>query len=217
MSDLDTFNLLPLTLDPQSKAVLPTSSPSSSSRALTAELETLNTLHRSLQSLEGPATVPPPPVPVNPKRSAQITKLRESGNGEFRKGKFADAMRFYTLGLQMALTRPLWEPSGLVRDEIAGLYAARAQAHMALQDWVEGAVDAECSVEAKRVGNAKAWWRRGRCLFEMGRLEEAREWTGKGLEMQGEDTDLVALMKEIEARTAKEKGDALPEEKKTSS
>lgn len=100
----------------------------------------------------------------------------------------------------MALTRPLWEPQGLVRDEVAGLYANRAQAHMAMMNWVEGAVDAEASVEAKRVGNAKAWWRRGRCLLEMGRLEEAKEWVGRGLEMEGNEADLVGLLKEIEER-----------------
>lgn len=103
----------------------------------------------------------------------------------------------------MALTRPLWEPSGLVRDEVAGLYANRAQAHMALSNWVEGAVDAEASVEAKKVGNAKAWWRKGKCLMEMGRLEEAKEWVGRGLEMEGNEADLVGLVKEIEGKGKK--------------
>lgn len=203
MSDIDTFTLLPLKLDPQSKAVASTSS--TTSRALEAELASLNALHRAILSLEGGHPVPPPPVPVNPKRSANITKLRDSGNSEFRKGRYADAIRFYSLGLQMALTRPAWEPSGLVRDEVAGLFANRAQAHMALQGWVEGAADAECSVEVKKVGNAKAWWRRGKCLLEMSRLEEAREWVGRGLEMEGEEGELVALLKEIDGQMAKKK------------
>lgn len=103
----------------------------------------------------------------------------------------------------MALKRPLWEPCGLVRDETAGLYANRAQAHMALQNWAEGAVDAEASVEAKKAGNAKAWWRRGRCLMEMGRLEEAKEWVGRGLEMEGNEADLVGLLKEIDEKRSK--------------
>jgi len=103
----------------------------------------------------------------------------------------------------MALTRPLWEPSGLVRDEVAGLYANRAQAHMAMSNWVDGSVDAEASVEAKKGGNAKAWWRKGRCLMEMGRLEEAKEWVGRGLEMEGTEADLVGLMKELEAKEKK--------------
>ncbi|KAI9746649.1 MAG: hypothetical protein M1818_000363 [Claussenomyces sp. TS43310] len=201
MDDSGTFTLLPLHIDPSTKAI--SSTQQSTPRALDEELTTLNQLHRALLTLEGTTTTPPPPVPVNPKRSANITKLRESGNGEFRKGRHAEALRFYSLGLQMALTRPLWEPSGLVRDEVAGLLANRAQAHMALQNWAEGAVDAEGSVEAKKIGNAKAWWRRGRCLVEMGRFDEAREWVGRGLEVEGNEADLVGLLKEVESRIAK--------------
>ncbi|KAH8780470.1 hypothetical protein BGZ57DRAFT_309401 [Hyaloscypha finlandica] len=197
MEELETFTQLPIHMDPASKAI----STTSSSRALNEELATLNQLHKALLALESP--VPPPPVPVNQKRSAQITKLRESGNGEFRKGKHQDAIRYYGLGLQMALSRPLWEPSGLVRDEVAGLYANRAQAHMALQNWVEGAVDAEASVEAKKAGNAKAWWRKGKCLMEMGRMEEAKDWVGRGLEMEGNEADLVGLSKEITEKMKK--------------
>ncbi|KAF7877665.1 hypothetical protein EAF04_001336 [Stromatinia cepivora] len=199
MEETETFTLLPLHIDHKSKTI----STSSNSKALNEELETINNLCRTLIAMESPMGIPPPPVPVNPKRSANITKLRESGNGEFRKGRHGEAIKMYTLGLQMALSRPLWEPCGLVRDEVSGLYANRAQAHMALQNWVEGAMDAECSVEAKRGGNAKAWWRRGRCLMEMGRLEEAKEWLGRGLEMENNEGDLVALLREIEAKEKK--------------
>jgi translocation protein SEC72 len=189
----ETFTLLPLTLDPTSKAV---SCASAATPALTAELAELNVLQRALLTLESP--VPPPPVPVNPKRSAAITKLRESGNAAFRKAAFAEAIRMYTFGIEMALGRPMWEPSGLVRDEVAGLYANRAQAHMAMQNWVEGMIDAECSVEMKKVGNAKAWWRRGRCLVEMGRLHEAAEWLEKAKEFETSDADVVGLAKEVD-------------------
>ncbi|KUJ12957.1 uncharacterized protein LY89DRAFT_687866 [Mollisia scopiformis] len=197
MDDTETFDLLPIRLDPQSKAI----STTSSSRILNQELKTLNELHKTLLSLESPA--PPPPIPVNPKRSAQITKLRETGNDSFRKGKHAEAIQYYSLGLKMALSRPLWEPSGLVRDEVAGLYANRAQAHMAMQSWAEGSVDAESSVEAKKAGNAKAWWRKAKCLMEMGRLEEAEEWIGRGLEMEGNESDLVALLKDVQEKSKK--------------
>ncbi|KAI1204574.1 uncharacterized protein F4807DRAFT_446467 [Annulohypoxylon truncatum] len=200
-SDLETFTMLPLQIDPQTKAL----TTSTSSRALQAELASLNSLHRSLLALETPNQVPPPPVPVNPKRSANVSKLRESGNNEYRKGKHAEAVKFYSLGLQMALTRPLWEPQQLVREEVAALYANRAQAHMALQSWAEGASDAEASVEAKRVGNSKAWWRRGKCLAEMGRMAEAKEWVCKGLEMEGDEGELMALLKDINEKLG-EKG-----------
>ncbi|KAF8850270.1 hypothetical protein BDZ45DRAFT_679908 [Acephala macrosclerotiorum] len=197
MDDTETFTLLPINLNPTSKAVETTST----SRILNQELKSLNELHKTLLSLETPA--PPPPIPVNPKRTAQITKLRETGNTSFRSGKHAEAIRYYSLGLQMALARPLWEPSGIVREEVAGLYANRAQAHMAMQSWAEGSIDAEASVEAKKAGNAKAWWRKGKCLIEMGRLEEAAEWIGRGLEMEGNETDLVGLLKEVEEKSKK--------------
>lgn len=69
--------------------------------------------------------------------------------------------------------------------------------------WAEGAVDAQCSVELKKGQNAKAWWRRGRCLMEMGRVEEAREWIAEALDFEGQESDLVALMEEIEKKGKK--------------
>ncbi|KGQ02846.1 Translocation protein sec72 [Beauveria bassiana D1-5] len=203
MSDLEHFDLLPITLSSDSKDVLT----GRNSRALNAELTQLNELHRALLALETPGNVPPPPIPVNPKRTAQVTKLRDNGNNEYRKGKYDEAIKMYTLGLQMALQRPMWEPSALVREEVSGLLANRAQAHMALLNWPEGAVDGLASVEARRVGNAKAWWRRGRCLYEMARLQEAREWVKEGLEVEGEEADLVSLLKDIDARIEKQKAD----------
>lgn len=194
--DLDTFSQLPIVLDPTTKAV----SASAGDSKLANELTILNALHKSLLSSDAPNAIPPPPVPVNPKRSAQIQKLRESGNTSFRKGAHADAIKMYSLGITMALGRPLWEPSGLVREELCQLYANRAQAHMAGSSWPEGAVDAQCSVELKKVQNAKAWWRRGKCLLEMGRVQEAREWVGEALEFEGQEQDLVALMEEIERK-----------------
>jgi translocation protein SEC72 len=100
----------------------------------------------------------------------------------------------------MALARPAWEPSGLVREEVSGLLSNRAQANMALKNWAEGAVDAEASVEMKKVGNAKAWWRRGKCLLEMGRLDEAAQWVKQGLEFEATEQDLVNLKDEIERK-----------------
>ncbi|KAI0157400.1 hypothetical protein GGR57DRAFT_65564 [Xylariaceae sp. FL1272] len=199
MSDADTFTFLPLQIDPQTKAL----STPSSSRTLQNELSQLNALHRSLLSLNTPNQVPPPPVPVDPKRSANIAKLRDSGNAAYKSNKYADAIKFYNLGLQMALTRPLWEPQGLVREEVAALFANRAQAHMALQGWPEGAVDAEASVEAKRVGNSKAWWRRGKCLMEMGRLHEAQDWVRKALEVDPQEGELLSLLKELNEKLEK--------------
>ncbi|KAI8940673.1 hypothetical protein NX059_001943 [Plenodomus lindquistii] len=197
MESPDTFTLLPLEMDPNTKTV---SSTSTLSNALTTELAALNSLHKGLLNVETPTGTPPPPVPVNPKRSAQISKLRESGNTEFRKGNAGQAVKLYSLAIDMALGRPHWEPSGLVREEVSSLLSNRAQANMAQQNWAEGAVDAEASVEMKKVGNAKGWWRRGKCLLEMGRLDEAELWVKQGLEFEATEQDLVNLKEEIEKK-----------------
>ncbi|KAK1920379.1 hypothetical protein P3342_002675 [Pyrenophora teres f. teres] len=184
MESPDVFTLLPLSIDADTNI---TATPPTTN-ALETELAALNALHRNLLLVETPTGTPPPPVPVNPKRSAQIGKLRES------------AIKFYTLAIDMALARPSWEPSGLVREELSGLLSNRAQANMSMQNWAEGAVDAEASVEMKKVGNAKAWWRRGKCLLEMGRLDEAEAWVKTGLEFEATEQDLVGLKDEIEKK-----------------
>lgn len=199
MSAIDLFTQYSLHLDPSSKAI---TYPPPSTPAVDTELTYLNTLHRSLLSLETPNNIPPPPLPINPKRSAQITKLRDTANTAYRKNNHPEAIKLYTLTIDMALSRPGWEPVALAREELAGLFANRAQAYMGMGKWVEGLVDARCSVECKGVGNVKGWWRAGRCLGEMGRWEEAKNVIEKGLELEGREgeggKELLGLLEEVE-------------------
>ncbi|PGG98734.1 translocation protein SEC72 [Blastomyces parvus] len=201
----DIFTQYPLHLDPTSKAI---SAPSCNSAALDAELESLNQLHRALLNLDSP-NIPPPPKPVNPKRSAQIAKLRETANAAFRKSSFGEAIKLYTYAIDMALGRPTWEHVGLVRDELPPLLTNRAQAYMAQQQWVEAYVDAKSSVEISPTNNGKAWWRGGRCLIEMGRWEEAKEWISNGLDAEGPTSEpakeLKGLMVEVERGLERER------------
>lgn len=135
--------------------------------------------------------------------------MRDQGNASLRSksspttAQAQEAIKLYTYGIEMALGRPTWEPAQLVREEAGVLYANRAQAYMAAQMWAEGAADGETSVEMKRAGNGKAWWRRGRCLCEMGRWEEAQLWVKQGLEVEGNEGELAGLLKEINAHLEK--------------
>jgi translocation protein SEC72 len=204
-SEIDIFNQYPLHIDPASKAIsLPQSSAYTPSQTSTinTELQELNDLHRALLSLD-PPNIPPPPLPINPKRSAQITKLRDSGNAAYRKNNHTEAVRLYTYAIEMALSRPGWEPVALAREELAGLFGNRAQAHMGQQAWPEGYIDAKSSVDSKPVGNVKAWWRIAKCLAEMSRYTEAKTFVLKGLEIEGRSSEggkeLVALLEDVEA------------------
>ncbi|KAJ5182635.1 hypothetical protein N7492_000251 [Penicillium capsulatum] len=204
-SEIDIYNQYPLHLDSSSKAIsLPQSSAQTPAQtaSINAELQELNSLHRALISLD-PPNIPPPPLPFNPKRSAQITKLRDSGNAAYRKSNYAEAVRLYTYAIEMASSRPGWEPVALAREELGGLFGNRAQAHMGQQAWPEGLLDAKSSVESKPVGNVKAWWRVGKCLAEMGRYEEAKGSLTKGLEIEGRESEggkeLLGLLAEVDA------------------
>jgi translocation protein SEC72 len=204
-SEIDIFNQYPLHIDPASKAIsLPQSSAYTPSQTSTinTELQEHNDLHRALLSLD-PPNIPPPPLPINPKRSAQITKLRDSGNAAYRKNNHTEAVRLYTYAIEMALSRPGWEPVALAREELAGLFGNRAQAHMGQQAWPEGYIDAKSSVDSKPVGNVKAWWRIAKCLAEMSRYTEAKTFVLKGLEIEGRSSEggkeLVALLEDVEA------------------
>ncbi|KAJ5223496.1 hypothetical protein N7468_008038 [Penicillium chermesinum] len=190
---------------PSTKLIsLPESSANSAAQkeAVNAELQELNALHRAVVALD-PPNIPPPPLPINPKRSAQITKLRDSANTAFRKSQYPDAVRLYTFAIDMAISRPGWEPVALAREELAGLYGNRAQAQMAQQAWPEGLVDAKCSIDSKPTGNVKAWWRVGKCLAEMSRYDEAKNFLTKGLEIEGRESEggkeLIALLADVDA------------------
>lgn len=209
--DLDTYTHLPLQIDPASKALsLP---PSNSTDASVEEaVKAINHLHTTLKTLDTPNSIPPPPIPNNlptQKRTVQISKLRETASTAYRKSQFAEAVRLYTFAIDMAVARPGWEPVGLIREELSGLYRDRAQAHMGIRGWVEGWKDCEASVECKRPQGekGKVWWRGGKCLMEMGRSGEAVDWLERGVDceagLQGEDgREMRALLRE--ARTKAE-------------
>jgi translocation protein SEC72 len=203
-SEIDLYNQYPLYMDPTTQDLSLTHSSGqtpSQTAALNTEIEELNQLHRSLLTLD-PPNIPPPPLPVNPKRSAQISKLRDSANAAHRKSNYDEAIKLYTYAIDMALSRPGWEPVGVAREELSGLYANRAQAQMALQAWPEALIDAKSSVDSKPIGNVKAWWRIAKSLAEMSRYEEARKFLHKALDIEGKDSEggkeLFALLGEVE-------------------
>lgn len=134
-------------------------------------------------------------------REQGSTALRRSTNSPATANASAqEAIKLYTYALEMALGRPGWEPASLVREEASALFSLRAQAYVQAGMWPEGAADARCCVElVRRMGGGsggasggasgssekKAYVQRGRCLVEMGRWEEAREWVREGMEVAG--------------------------------
>ncbi|RMD42481.1 hypothetical protein DV735_g2648, partial [Chaetothyriales sp. CBS 134920] len=207
---LETYIHLPIHIDPASKAL----SVSSSDQAVQDAVAQVNALHTAFKKLETANNLPPPPMPPDPKRSAQIQKLRESAGTAARKGNYAEAIRLLTFAIDMAASRPGWEPSGLAREELAICYFARAAAHMESRNWVEGWKDAESSTECKRgpqttpqgqkvPGNPQAFIVGGRCLIELTRYDEAVKWLERAIEIEGKEgpgQELVKLLAQAKER-----------------
>lgn len=212
---LETYTHLPVHIDPQTKQV----SILSSDKTIQDAVDNLNRLHTSFKSLETPNNVPAAPMLVNPKRSAQIQKLRDSAAATSKKGNNVDAIRLLGVAIDMAAARPGWEPMGLAREELAMMYLSRGAANTSVQNWVEGLIDAECSIECKsgpgqgpngeRIpGNPKAWIVGGQCLMEMSRWSDAVEWLERAIEKEGgdgaDDNRALSLML-VQARSHLEK------------
>jgi translocation protein SEC72 len=162
------------------------------------DFSSLNILQRNIAALPNNPQVPPAPnKPPHPARSAQIAKLKDSANASFKAHKMEDAVRLFSLAIEMALTRPPWEPSALCRDETVLLLCSRSAARFALKEFPESLTDAEVVVELKKPW-PKGYFRKGKALQAMGRLEEAKESMKLGLMYDANDNELNLALKDIQ-------------------
>src|SRR5208282_1186586 len=175
----DTFLALPLQIDEKTKSVVCSHHSLPSCAKCNLDFQALNLLHRHFNTLQEP--IPPTPNKQPPlARSAQISKLKDSGNASLKIHKFEDAVKFYSLAIEMSLGRPPWEASALCRDETVLLLNSRSGAKFALNEFPESLADAEAIVELKKPW-AKGHFRKSKALLAMGRLEEAKRAAENGL------------------------------------
>ncbi|KAI8047973.1 uncharacterized protein B0P05DRAFT_519608 [Gilbertella persicaria] len=154
--------------------------------------------HNSLAStLKHVKDLPPPNAP-NPTRNAQVTRLKEEGNKYFKQNNFPEAIRFYTMAVDLSWSRPLWEPLAFqyVREELAPVLSNRSAAYLSLKNYVEAYVDAEMVTRLKREWS-KGWFRKGKALVGLARIEEAAEAFQTGLRFDHESEELKKALSEI--------------------
>lgn len=191
----DTFLALPLQIDEKTKSVVCFHHSLPSCSKCNLDFQALNLLHRNFNSLQEP--IPPPPNKQPPlTRSAQISKLKDSGNFSFKMHKFDDAVKFYSLAIEMALSRPPWEAHSLCRDESVILLCNRSAAKFALNEFPESLADAEAVVELKKPW-PKGHFRKSKALQAMGRLEEAKRAVEIGLMYDPNDNECNLALKDI--------------------
>ncbi|RUP47423.1 hypothetical protein BC936DRAFT_145748 [Jimgerdemannia flammicorona] len=161
----------------------------------------LNSLAISLKSLNGDT---PPPNAHNAPRNAQVSRLREEGNKHFKKNEYAEAVRYYTMAVELSWSRPLWEPMAFqfVREELAPVLSNRAAAYTGLKLYVEALVDADI-VTKLRKDWSKGWFRKGKALIGMKRLDEAVAAFEEGLEYEPDSEELRKAIAEVDKTAGK--------------
>lgn len=147
-----------------------------------ADLDELNDLARLLL-LNPHILVPAAPVPAPNLLSQKVAKSKDDGNLCFRVANYADAIKHYTDSAELAVRRPLFEASVYARDELAVTLCNRSAAYAALGQWVEAKVDADAVISLKK-NWTKGYFRLGKALQGMGRIDEAREALLLGLQFE---------------------------------
>jgi translocation protein SEC72 len=135
-----------------------------------------------------------------PSVNAQVDHLKLEGNKAYKALEYTEAIKYYSAAADLAWSRPLWEPLAFqfVREELAPILSNRSAAHVALQHYVEALVDAEIVTQLK-VDWSKGWFRKGKALFGLNRLDEAVKAYRKGLRYGSDNTeDLLEALKEAE-------------------
>lgn len=187
ITDAD-FQAVPLALDPSTNT-LHTPVPN-------LDLTVLNALIRSISGLPPNVAFPPPPNAIAPQRSMAINQAKEQGNTAYRNKDWAEAIKMYTLAVDVAASRPLWEANQVARDELSLCLANRSAAFASCEHWIGALCDAEAVTKLKKPW-AKGHYRKGKALVGLERYKEAREAFELGLQFDPENKDLKQALNDL--------------------
>lgn len=101
----------------------------------------------------------------------------------YKQKDWPKALQNYNMSANIALSRNPWEPSALVRDELAIVICNRSATYSAAGDFLSALVDAEVVINLKRPWS-KGHFRKAKALLGLGKLEEARDAVMLGLQFE---------------------------------
>lgn len=200
---------LPITVDPNTKKVSVDESffeelDESQAKQLGLQLEQLNSLNRHMVGLNG--DVPPTPDQLTQQVTTQVNKLRESGFQAQKQGKMKEAVKHFTLAIDMVLKRPPWEATNHTIEELCNCLGPRADSYISQNLWPDAYNDAALLVLLRPM-DAKNHYRKGRCLESIRKYTEAKAAYVAGLSIKPEDTDLKSSLKDVNELLSKKQGE----------
>ncbi|KAI0462962.1 hypothetical protein LJB42_003766 [Komagataella kurtzmanii] len=158
------------------------------------DIQQLNTL--SGEILVNKADVPSPPSKesFDKKLSHMAQKLHESAVSNIKTGKYPEAIKLLTTGLEMVNRRPKYESFQMTLSEMTIFIVTRADAYMMNGDF-EGAFNDADLLVTLLPSIPDNYIRRGVALFKMGRYVDAKNNFERGLSF---DSDNAKLKKELD-------------------
>ncbi|CAG8528537.1 17532_t:CDS:1 [Acaulospora morrowiae] len=156
------------------------------------DFSSLNSLHKSLLEINGNI---PPPNAVDEGLIREVLRIREEGNKHFKAQNYHEAIKLYTMAIELAFKRPVWEPHEITARDVSLCLSNRSAAYMGINSWVNAYVDAEWGISI-RPEYVKGYFRKGKALMAMGRYEEAIMAFESGLELSPKDKSLEDLLNE---------------------
>ncbi|EGN95115.1 hypothetical protein SERLA73DRAFT_61312 [Serpula lacrymans var. lacrymans S7.3] len=136
---------------------------------------------------------PPPANVVSQKLSQAITNTKDEGNNMYKTGKHRDAISRYTMAASIAVQRPPWELSQIMREELSTVISNRSAALFELGDYIGALVDAETVISIRR-NWSKGHFRKAKALVGLGQLDEAKDAVTLGLQFEPNNNVGFGLM-----------------------
>ena len=125
-----------------------------------------------------------------------LTTANANANGSqklYGAGKYAQAIQMYTTAAEITMSRPPWEASNLIKEELAMVLSNRSAAHAVNNDWVSALIDADAVVQIKRPWS-KGHFRKAKALQGLGKYDEAKVALSLGLSFEPANDVRVSIL-----------------------
>lgn len=111
--------------------------------------------------------------------------LKEAGNKAFASGNFQEAIKQFTMAIEITVEQP---------NHV--YFANRANCYLELEDYEECINDCNKAISID-ASYPKSYFRKAKALMYVERLDEAIETIKEGISLDGENAAFIGLMKEI--------------------
>jgi translocation protein SEC72 len=91
------------------------------------------------------------------------------------------------MAANIAVQRPPWEASQLMREELSTVLSNRSAAYFEMGDYISALVDAETVIQLKKPWS-KGYFRKAKALMQLHSYQEAKETLELGLSFEPENS-----------------------------